>query len=357
MYKVEVLGEIEKLIKPFHTFVYEILDFVKQEPKFSEKNDSDLATLVNEIMKRKKEKTSHYKFLDIATRTKLKKYICDLKYEKIDLLSKYIDITTNYEEFLSGDWKDSTQYSENLTLAFEYFYTDLIQSQVFNNAFNTQDAIKKFREEFTLESTCPYCDCHEMEFDLASVDHFIPKSKYPLLSIFPKNLVVACSACNDRIKKANLYLPIMHPYFDNLDDFFHFLYKNELIKIEFQVGVSPKEQEKVVNFFKLFNLEERYNKRGKNKLFKLKTDIRRSVVKQFKRSKNVTSDEIKQGIIDEIWDSYKNISLYKRKDALTKLRLDYLNQISKEDLSDVVSYIVDELEGNRSLEHRDLSLT
>ncbi|MGF9772403.1 HNH endonuclease signature motif containing protein [Priestia aryabhattai] len=342
MYKVEWSVKMENLIGPYHDFVVEILHFVNEEPQFSVKTDADIDVIVKKIKELKKDKTCNYNFLDIATGTNLKKYICDLKYEGLDLLSKYNEFNINYKKFLSADWKDNTQYSKLLTKAFEYFYTDLIQGKIFNNTVGESNAIREFREELTLESTCPYCDSHEMEFDSSSVDHFIPKSRYPLMAIFPKNLIVACTACNERIKKEKLYLPIMHPYFDNLDDYFYFTYRNEVIEIEFYDYISIKDREKVKNFFKLFNLEKRYNKYAKKKLIKLKEEIRRNVIKQIKGVETISINEIQSKIKEELYDSYINISKYKKKDALTKLKLDYLKQMKKEDLSDLSMYIASE---------------
>jgi len=342
MYKVEWSDKMEKLIGPYHNFIVEILDFVNQEPMFLVKKESDIDVIVEKIKELKKDENCNYSFLDVATGTNLKKYICDLKYEGIDLLSKYNEFSVNYKNFLSHEWEDNTRYSKELTKAFEYLYTNLIHGKIFNNTVGENNAIREFREELTLESTCPYCDYHEMEFDSASVDHFIPKSRYPLLAIFPKNLVVACTACNDRIKKEKLYLPIIHPYFENLDDYFYFTYKNEVIEIKFHDHISLEDQEKVKNFFKLFNLEERYNKYCKNKLRKLNDEIQRNVIKQIKGLENISIDEIECKIRDEIYDLHVYISKFKKKDALTKLRLDYLKQINDENLSDLSMYIANE---------------
>ena len=134
----------------------------------------------------------------------------------------------------------------------------------------------------------------------------------------------------------------MHPYFDNLDDYFYFTYRNEVIEIEFYDYISIKDREKVKNFFKLFNLEKRYNKYAKKKLIKLKEEIRRNVIKQIKGVETISINEIQSKIKEELYDSYINISKYKKKDALTKLKLDYLKQMKKEDLSDLSMYIASE---------------
>lgn len=55
---------------------------------------------------------------------------------------------------------------------------------------------------------CPLCGIAQ---DL-TLDHYMPKSKYPALSMFRQNLVPVCSACN-RAKKNQLYTHFIHPYY------------------------------------------------------------------------------------------------------------------------------------------------
>ncbi|MEK4524578.1 HNH endonuclease [Paenibacillus sp. FSL H8-0104] len=342
MYKVEWSEEMEILIGPYHDFICEVLKFVNEEPKFIVKQDSDTSVLKKKMQTMVKDESNIYSFFEVAIRTNLKEYICELKYEGINLLDQYNEFVDNYENFLSLEWNANITYSKQVTEAFEYFYTDLIHGKIFNDLIGESNAIKEFRERITLESTCPYCDIHDMEFDIASIDHFIPKARYPLLAIYPKNLVVACSACNDRIKKEKLYLPIIHPYFNNLDDYFCFTYKNNVIEFEFLDHISVGDREKVENFFKLFNIEKRYNRYCQKKLKRLKEEIQRNVIKLIKSSKDITIGEIESNIREEICEQYNYILKEKKIDPLTKLRLDYLKQMSKEDLSDLSLYIANE---------------
>lgn len=67
---------------------------------------------------------------------------------------------------------------------------------------------------------CSYCgqeDLHIYHFfdkhdhsDMATTDHFIPKSEAPHLAMNKKNLVVCCWNCNN--KKANKRWEIKYPY-------------------------------------------------------------------------------------------------------------------------------------------------
>lgn len=62
---------------------------------------------------------------------------------------------------------------------------------------------------------CPFCDHRPV----STLDHVLPKRRYPSLAVAPANLVGACADCN----KAKLdFVPnngnevVLHPYFDNV---------------------------------------------------------------------------------------------------------------------------------------------
>ncbi|UIF88920.1 HNH endonuclease [Cupriavidus sp. UYPR2.512] len=64
---------------------------------------------------------------------------------------------------------------------------------------------------------CPLCG----QRVVATVDHYLPQSRYPKLNLTPVNLVPACSDCNKRklaSAPAQAEEQTLHPYFDNLGD-------------------------------------------------------------------------------------------------------------------------------------------
>ena len=68
-----------------------------------------------------------------------------------------------------------------------------------------------------LNSKCPFC-FHRL---VSTVDHYLPKAYYPLLSVVPINLVASCKDCNtgklaDRPTCSTE--EILHPYYDNVED-------------------------------------------------------------------------------------------------------------------------------------------
>lgn len=75
---------------------------------------------------------------------------------------------------------------------------------------------RQIYNELRHTSRCPLCG-HR---DVTTLDHHLPKSEYPLLSVNPKNLVPACGECNKI--KANKFPTCsedhtLHPYYDDID--------------------------------------------------------------------------------------------------------------------------------------------
>ncbi|WP_226552798.1 HNH endonuclease [Celeribacter naphthalenivorans] len=78
------------------------------------------------------------------------------------------------------------------------------------------DAIK-----LAAHDECPYCGgVGDIGFDgeLGTADHFLPKSRFPVYSVLPLNLVPACSVCNkgmgDNFPTEREKQPL-HPYLDS----------------------------------------------------------------------------------------------------------------------------------------------
>ncbi|WP_343686107.1 hypothetical protein [Chryseobacterium gleum] len=64
---------------------------------------------------------------------------------------------------------------------------------------------------------CPLCSVRLVE----TLDHYLPKSLYPILSVVPVNLIPACSSCNTGKKisyPTNSVEQTFHPYYDDVQD-------------------------------------------------------------------------------------------------------------------------------------------
>lgn len=82
---------------------------------------------------------------------------------------------------------------------------------------NKKPARKKFYDLFLSRAPsgkCPFCGFGQA----STLDHYLPKTKYPQLSVVPHNLVPSCKDCNTGksssiAKTANTQS--LHPYFDH----------------------------------------------------------------------------------------------------------------------------------------------
>lgn len=357
MYEFLLLEEVETRIGAYHGFVLELLECINNLPSLesiehltAEQKEmrfkKDLQVVIDELKTLKKNKTvatTYHSVIKVATKTDLKKIITKLKYEEYDILKKYMELTKNYENILSNLYEDSTEYSTSLQHSFTYLYEKLLQTKVFNEVIGNKNklAINEFKNLLLLDhNVCPYCDWYEIEIAGVSIDHFLPKSKFPLFSIYPKNLVMSCPTCNDRIKRHYIKLPIFHPYYDEVANYFKFRLVNEEIKISFLNGINPLDKERANNFLSLFKIETRFNENGMaNKLEDFYRDIRNDVYTDLK-NEEVTLEYIKLKVISEFNKHADRLIEKRRKSALTKLKLDYLEQINNPKEIDLVSRMI-----------------
>lgn len=112
---------------------------------------------------------------------------------------------------------------------------------------------------------CPICGISAPD----ELDHYLPKSEFPTLAIYVRNLVPICSTCNK--KKSAIWSEtgnFFHPYFDILPDV-QFLeatatIENNGLIIEFQVnsniGLDTQILAKLQTQLTILSLNDRYSK-------------------------------------------------------------------------------------------------
>jgi len=114
---------------------------------------------------------------------------------------------------------------------------------------------------------CPFCNKQVV----TTVDHYLPKTIYPICSIIPINLVAACRDCNtekDNYYPQNREEELIHPYFDDIGDA-RWLYVKiqESIPVVFEYFVKPpthwdnvtiRRTEKHIEVLKLKNMYASY---------------------------------------------------------------------------------------------------
>ncbi|GEQ15605.1 hypothetical protein [Clostridium butyricum] len=124
-----------------------------------------------------------------------------------------------------------------------------------NFEFNRKIFHLNFKKENNIE-VCPYCDM-ETTISIADnyIEHFLPKDKYPFLSMNANNLISSCGACNTSSegKGVHMYLPISSPFIVQNGDCIEFTHDLQNHKIILQSNDAEES-----NYLKLFRLQQRY---------------------------------------------------------------------------------------------------
>jgi hypothetical protein len=110
----------------------------------------------------------------------------------------------------------------------------------FSSDINGQVIYLETLEKNPSLNVCPACDGTWMERTstgvLGSIDHFLPRSCYPALSVHPVNLLPICSTCNEKIKKNKDPLSEVHTR--TLPETFHSYFRPARSIIQVQIGAS-----------------------------------------------------------------------------------------------------------------------
>lgn len=156
----------------------------------------------------------------------------------IDDESQFNSIVAVFSEY-EKKYKDN--YNNLSELTFEQ-NQDFSSIKNYCSEYHRGKSLFKFREymEKLVERRCPICDC-SFAYSQATLDHILPKSKFPIFSITPINLVPTCYNCNMR-KNDKIPSKVLNPYFH---DYFVFDYLT--VKVEVNER-EPFKSTIVINF-------------------------------------------------------------------------------------------------------------
>lgn len=134
---------------------------------------------------------------------------------------------------------------------------------------------RKFYDKLILSSPhniCPYCTIKLVK----TIDHFLPKSEYPTLSVIPTNLVPCCRDCNTEKKisyPTERDSQTFHPYFDNVDNepwIVAELMKTEPLSFQYRVERLPhwndNKYNRSMNHFNAYNINELFSNEANREL-------------------------------------------------------------------------------------------
>ena len=166
----------------------------------------------------------------------VKEILDTLRYESVDFVEMLdIDDEDNFNAIVSllsyyeKEYNDSYDNLSNLRITSKnddnYTFSSI---QKYYSEYYSGRTLFKYREymEQLVEKRCPICDC-SFAYSQVTLDHILPKSKFPFLSITPINLVPTCYNCNMR-KNDGIPSKVLNPYFHG---FLPFDYLTIIIKV------------------------------------------------------------------------------------------------------------------------------
>ena len=123
---------------------------------------------------------------------------------------------------------------------------------------------------------CPFCGFSTVE----TLDHYLPKAKFPFFSVLPENLVPSCNKCN-KGKSSGIATVInkqtLHPYYDDVNQeqwLFARLKEDDFIFIEFYLDIpttySSIMQERIQSHFVDYHLSNRFSIEAASRLATLR---------------------------------------------------------------------------------------
>lgn len=244
----------------------------------------------------------------------LKSRLLLIKEHLIEEQVKYINLGLTKKLYEANSQKNITISHEKMTdkltdeIPAEITYKEMnkVYTEYMCNKPGSKNIGRKVYDEIlsnTDYNLCPYCS----QRDVSTIDHYLPKSHYPLFSVTPANLIPSCSDCNkDKLDDYNLDEDkmLIHPYFDNLQNV-NWL-KCSVVKgnpITFSFEVSNEIEDKVLlsrlkHHFNILNLSKLYSDNAARRFRGLIS----SLIREYKSNPD---DKVLSFINDSI-DEYKS---------------------------------------------------
>lgn len=130
----------------------------------------------------------------------------------LSYIDQVVSCAEVYEEYVPRDIEHFPEYTINAGDKSKII-------KVYEEKFARQDGVGRQYYEAIMTNAngrCPICGSGKVR----NLDHFLPKSSYPLLCVVPANLIPLCRDCNFDKKDSyntDYYLIPFNPYFDNMD--------------------------------------------------------------------------------------------------------------------------------------------
>ncbi len=179
--------------------------------------------------------------------------------KKSVLVAKKLKVTTALNEY-AGAIVNGTAKPLGFTGDCKDFHYSLYDS--------TSMVIKKLKSDMRKNysgDSCPYCqiDC------VSHIDHFLPRSKFPELSVSRQNLLMSCDTCNTVFKKEiwgnKSEQKIMHPMLNEILHNVYLIadvnYEHQAVRVNFRIQTGLPLSPLLDRHFSTMNLNDRYRAR------------------------------------------------------------------------------------------------
>lgn len=213
--------------------------------------------------------------INYLNKRKTKKVTFGNLIEKIISENSLNELENYYSIFLfQNNEVDNRNYNiveKEISAEFKFLFVDFFYEKFFDyqniwvlinkDKFEKYDFDRKrfnlnFKRENNIE-VCPYCDIDTtINISNNEIEHFLPKGKFPFLSMNAYNLISSCNACNKKTegKGSDVELPIYAPYNIQIGDELNF--ENDIIRRKIELSTNDI---KIENYIKLLNLKSRYS--------------------------------------------------------------------------------------------------
>ena len=196
------------------------------------------------------EDVSSYERIIASTRGEKKSVLDSEKSKVTTALNKYSDAIVNGTAKPLGFTGDCKDFHYSL-----YDGTSIVIKQLKSDLRSSYDG-----------HNCPYCqiDC------VSHLDHFLPRSKFPELSVSRQNLLMSCDTCNSVLKKEiwgnKLRQKIMHPMLNEILNDVYLIadvnYVPQAIRVDFKIQTGLTLSPLLNRHFSTMNLNDRYRTRA-----------------------------------------------------------------------------------------------
>lgn len=187
--------ELESLINQINTIFTNIFSAIEFEyPSWmnSIKLESDFEKFKGEFELSKPEEKE--KLADAFRKNIQIKNICNMTVDPVSYEDLLIRASDNFERCLMS-----------LKTIQDYLYKNLLEVKYIREEVGTlKNYYDRFRDE-SVNHVCPFCGIGSMltskDKFREAFDHYLPKSKYPFVSLLRNNLYPICHTCNSTYKK------------------------------------------------------------------------------------------------------------------------------------------------------------